>query len=156
MKGKASPARAVAVALGGLLLAAASPSPPAKFTAVTVAGETIGSDTTRGKVVILTWWARWCAPCKGELQDFETLYRRHRRSGLEIVALDADMNKARYRFRAPAAVTSFPFARSFQGRAFALRGVPTTYVIGRDGRLRRAYHRRLTLHEMEQALDGLL
>jgi cytochrome c biogenesis protein CcmG, thiol:disulfide interchange protein DsbE len=143
-----------ALSLAAALLVAAAPSP--RFSARTTDGRTMNSASLRGKVVILTWWAKWCSPCKQELADFDTLYRAHRPHGLELLALDADMRDRSYRFTRPAGDLSLPFVVAFRGETFPLQGVPTTYVLDRDGRLAAKYHGTLTLDEMRSAILPLL
>lgn len=132
-------------------------TPPNEFSARTAQGDEISSGTTRGKVVVLTWWANWCAPCLKELRDFDKIYRRFQRDGLELIALDADMQDEGYRLRRPPGDDlSFPFAIAFQGFAFPLEGVPTTYVINRAGKTVAIFHGSVDPHLMKALLSKLL
>lgn len=134
----------------------AKPGSPPQFSALTAQGEPLSSKSTRRKVVILTWWAHWCAPCKEELQDFDRLHRAYRSRGVVVIALDADMRDPHYRFRSPDPSSSLLFADSFNGSAFPLQGVPTTYVIDRTGRIAGTFHGKMTLSEMETTITPLL
>ena len=140
---------------GAFSLSAATPA-STDYRVQTADGRAIGSSETRGKVVVLTWWATWCAPCRQELADFDAYYRRHRDEGLEIIALDADMHDVGYRFRPPAAHPAFPIAVTLNGAAFPLEGVPTTYVLDRRGRLVMVRHGTLPRARMQALLGRLL
>lgn len=56
------------------------------FTLTTAGGEPLSLKEQRGKVVLLSFWATWCAPCREELPIFERLLREHR-DNLEILAI---------------------------------------------------------------------
>jgi peroxiredoxin len=82
----------------GLMALAAAPAwagekvgkPAPDFAVKTMAGEKIDLASERGEVVILTFWATWCAPCREELAAFETYYEKHHSEGLEIIAINQD------------------------------------------------------------------
>ena len=94
----------------------------------------------RGKVVLVNFWATWCAPCVREMPALERLHLQLAEEGLAVLAVSQDRN-------GPAVVTPFlgridlqhlPVyldARGTLGRAFGVQGLPTTYVVGRDGRV---------------------
>lgn len=127
-----------------------------QFWALAADGSVVSTDSTRGKVVVLTWWAHWCLPCREELRDFDRFYRSHRAQGLELVALDADMNDENYRFRPPTPQAAFRFATVFKGASFPLEGVPTTYVVDRRGRIAATFHGSLSPAKMRSTILPLL
>ena len=49
-------------------------------------------DSYRGQVVVLNFWATWCAPCRVEMPSFEKLYRRYRSEGVAVLAVTLDKN----------------------------------------------------------------
>lgn len=93
-----------------------------------------------GKVVIVTFWATWCAPCREEMPALDAFYKQHRDEGLEIIAISADDPADRKSVDAVMAALSFPAAMrgdaKFNGYGW-LRHIPVTFVIDRDGILRR-------------------
>jgi cytochrome c biogenesis protein CcmG/thiol:disulfide interchange protein DsbE len=131
----------------GLLALAATPAwaapkiggPAPDFAVKTVAGQDLNLASLHGKVVILTFWATWCAPCRQELAAFETYYETHRSEGLEIVAInqdDPDNAKTVTRL-----MSSFTFSSAFDKRSSydrygRISELPVSIVIDRDGVIR--------------------
>jgi len=94
-----------------------------------------------GKVVIVNIWATWCAPCIVEMPSLEALHRRYAKDGLSIVAVsvDAPGSAAQIRdFRDRLGLTFEILHDADDIRAtYQTAGVPESFVIGRDGRIRR-------------------
>ncbi|MFX6149329.1 TlpA disulfide reductase family protein, partial [Acinetobacter baumannii] len=53
-------------------------------------GETLDLGKMRGKVVLVNYWATWCAPCRRELPVLNAFYRRYHERGLELIGISAD------------------------------------------------------------------
>lgn len=95
----------------------------------------------KGAVVIVNIWATWCEPCLIEMPSLEALHRRYAQDGLKIVAVsvDAPGSDAQIRaFRDRLGLTFEILHDAADIRAtFQTAGVPESFVIGRDGKLRR-------------------
>ncbi len=95
----------------------------------------------KGRYVLLNIWATWCPPCVMELPSLDRLAQRSDPSRLKIFAVSIDENKT------PADVFSFVEDNRLGGVAryidrdgglvdrLPLRGMPTTFLIGPDGRV---------------------
>ncbi|NIP72175.1 MAG: TlpA family protein disulfide reductase [Gammaproteobacteria bacterium] len=94
----------------------------------------------RGRAILLHFWATFCVPCRKELPELERAWRRHRASGLTVLGVAVDRGDARLvqRFARDHGVT-FPVLLDPRGTVrnrYEVRGLPTTYLIGPDGRIK--------------------
>lgn len=91
-----------------------------------------------GKVVVLNFWASWCQPCRLEMPDFQEAWKEHRDQGVVFVGIAVDdLASEASKFAEQVGVT-YPLALDATGdvaRAYALRGLPSTYFIDREGKL---------------------
>jgi thiol-disulfide isomerase/thioredoxin len=93
----------VALALGAWLFAAAAvPAPAAgskegdlapRFTVKTLDGETLSSDALKGKVVLLDFWATWCAPCIQAIPALEEIRKKNAGKPFVLVGVSADFER---------------------------------------------------------------
>ena len=96
----------------------------------------------RGDVVLLNIWATWCPPCRAEMPSLERLHREFARRGLRIVAVSVDEPGTTAAIRAFAKEYGLTFeilhdeTKKIQ-RDFRTTGVPETFVIARDGVIRK-------------------
>src|SRR5688572_14454507 len=120
------------------------------YSATKLDGGELSLDALRGKVVLLNVWATWCRPCVTEMPALERLYRQFHDDGLEVVAvsIDAGTGTMDDMGRPGGDVQAFVTERDLTftilldprrrvEQVFQVMGVPTTIVIGRDGRIAR-------------------
>ena len=113
------------------------------FVLTSLDGQEVRLSQFRGKVVILDFWATWCTPCKLELPHFIELYQEYKDQGLVIIGVSLDKTGVREvasfvnEWKIPYVVVmgTGQVVRDYGG----IRGVPTTFVIGRDGKISRKY-----------------
>ena len=107
------------------------------FSTVTTDDRRVELIALRGRVVLLTFWATWCRPCLPELQTFDALQRELEHAGLAVVAVNAREGVAAIARYARSRPLAFPLVRDERntiGRSYGVVGLPTTFVIARDGR----------------------
>lgn len=96
----------------------------------------------KGDVVLLNIWATWCGPCRVEMPEIERLHQAMAPKGLKVVAVSVDidgMEKAINEFVREMGL-SFEVLHNPSGdiqRIYQTTGVPETFIIGRDGKIRR-------------------
>lgn len=96
----------------------------------------------RGEVVLLNIWATWCGPCRVEMPSMEALERQLGPKGLRIVAVSVDVSGMESRINefVEEMQLSFEILHDAPGtikRQYQTTAVPETFIIGRDGKVRR-------------------
>jgi cytochrome c biogenesis protein CcmG, thiol:disulfide interchange protein DsbE len=93
----------------------------------------------RGRVVLVNYWATWCAPCRKEMPTLDAFYRRHHPQGLEMIGISIDFQKDIEKARKMAKTVGYPTAHigGISDDGFgSQKGVPVTYVVDVDGVVR--------------------
>ncbi|MEO8780040.1 MAG: TlpA disulfide reductase family protein [Rhodanobacter sp.] len=117
-------------------LVAGQMAPP--ITLTTLTGKQIALRDLRGKVVIVTFWATWCEPCREELPLLSRYAHEHAQQGLVVLGFSLDEPAQLEQVRAIANTLSFPVGLLGDphvhgyGRIWHL---PVSFTIDRDGRL---------------------
>jgi peroxiredoxin len=112
--------------------------PAPAITLTTLDGKHIDTRDLHGKVVILTFWATWCEPCREELPLLSRYAQRHAQRGLVVLGFSLDTPDELAQVRTVANTLSFPVGLLGDphvpgyGRIWHL---PVSFVIGRDGKL---------------------
>jgi cytochrome c biogenesis protein CcmG, thiol:disulfide interchange protein DsbE len=103
-------------------------------------GKSFSLQDAAGKVVVINFWATWCAPCRAEMPALDAFYRKHRDEGLVVLAVSMDEPDSEARVRDVMKAFSFPAAlgpqSDFKGYMRIWR-LPLTFVVDRSGVLRK-------------------
>ncbi|MBT8065965.1 MAG: TlpA family protein disulfide reductase [Gammaproteobacteria bacterium] len=92
----------------------------------------------RGSVVVLDFWASWCVPCKRSFPWLNEMHARYADEGLVIIGVnvDKDADEARaFLEKYPAQFRIHYDPDGELAEEFGVRGMPSSFVIGRDGQL---------------------
>jgi thiol-disulfide isomerase/thioredoxin len=111
-------------------------APPA--TLVTLEGQKLSTLDLLGHVVILTFWATWCVPCREELPLLSRYATEHAAQGLQVLGFSLDAPEDSKGVRAVAQSLSFPVGLLAQSSAPGygrIWRIPVNFTIDRDGRL---------------------
>jgi peroxiredoxin len=114
--------------------------PAPTITTTLLDGSTFNLAALSGRVVVVHFWATWCAPCRTEMPAFETFYRAHQSEGLVVVAITLDTHDDLAKVNAVMRDFSYPaaFLESTRAKGYGrIWRVPLTFVIDRHGVLRR-------------------
>jgi peroxiredoxin len=152
-------------AVAALALALAAPAaakmpkvgqPAPNFELTLVDGSKVSLEQLRGKVVVLNFWATWCAPCKKELPLLDAYYKAREQAGLKVFAVTTEDSLPLFQLKKLFAVMAIPSVKRLKGPYDSLEGVPTNYVIDRSGRVRYAKAGAFDLETLNEVLVPLL
>lgn len=92
----------------------------------------------KGKVVYVDFWASWCGPCKQSFPFMNELQSKYGAKGFEVVAVNLDAKRDdadKFLAEVPARFTVAFDAKGESAKRFDVKGMPSSYLIGRDGKV---------------------
>ncbi len=130
------------------------------FELADLSGKKVQLSDFAGKIVILDFWATWCGPCRAEVPDLVKLQSKYADKGVIVVGLSLDAEGAsvvrpfvdEFKVNYPMLLASPETARQFGG----IIGIPTTFVVDRQGRITRKFFGRVEARTFEDAIRPLL
>ncbi|MGA2553028.1 MAG: TlpA disulfide reductase family protein [Burkholderiaceae bacterium] len=117
-------------------LAVGKPAPPLVLT--TLDGQSLATETLKGQVVILTFWATWCDPCREELPLLSRYAARNAARGLKVLGFSLDGPENMDDVRKLASTLSFPvglLGNPWAGGYGRIWRLPVNFTIDRSGML---------------------
>ncbi len=109
-----------------------------EFNLTDINGLRLSLHNYRGKVVLLDFWATWCPPCQEEVPEFVGLQTRYENLGLQVIGIATDDHREAVERFYRDDMMNYPVAmatRAIQSAYNVGYSLPTTYLIGRDGRI---------------------
>lgn len=134
-------------------------APPPDFALKTMDGKSLSLSQLKGKVVLVNFWASWCPPCRDETPNLVQVYDRFHQQGVEFVAVNLQENTVTVRAFADRYHITYPIVLDTYGRVtdqFHVTPLPTTYLIGKDGKVAAKLEQPLSQGVMEGYLTSLL
>ncbi|MEJ2657405.1 MAG: TlpA disulfide reductase family protein [Desulfobacterales bacterium] len=111
-------------------------APPFDFNLSDLNGNMVNLSDFKGKIVFLNFWTTWCPECRAEMPSMQTLYTHFKDKDFAMVAIN--MNEPSFvvkKYFKDHQLTFTALLDSINelGGPFGIRGIPTTYIIDRDG-----------------------
>lgn len=101
-----------------------------------LAGNALSLKKLSGKVVLVDFWATWCAPCEKELPILEKLYKRYQKDGFVIVGVSVDKDASKVTRFLRRMGLSFPVLHDQDGaiaNRYQPEKMPSSYLVDRKG-----------------------
>jgi thiol-disulfide isomerase/thioredoxin len=140
-------------------LAHGTPAPD--FDVERLVGGRLRLSALRGRVVLLDFWATWCPPCRAELPWLMKLARRYEARGLAFVAMNQDEDgqrllAARFASELSGIERFITLGGPAVGAPFRVDGLPTLYLIDRQGKVFASAEGRLTEEAVTAVIEQAL
>lgn len=120
----------------------------------TLDGKEVKLSDYKGKVVLVNFWASWCPPCKEEMPIFEKVYQKYNYKNFVILAVNMDTSEGALKEFLEKNWYSFPIVRIKGEAGLNIPGLPTSYLVDKDGSVKKI---RLGIYrELEEDLSKLL
>src|ERR671912_417295 len=111
----------------------------------------------KGKVVLVNFWASWCAPCLAEIPEFIKVRDEYHGKGFEILGISTDDTPEQLRDFASKNKTNYPLVQvsgEVEDAYGPVFGLPTSILVARDGSICKRHFGPLSLQQLEKELKS--
>jgi len=129
----------VVMLLSGVANASPISGQAPNFTLKSNTGKNLKLSEFRGQVVMINFWASWCAPCRQEMPLLEDLYKKYKRLGFTILGVNVEENSAPARKLLKNIRVSFPIlfdTKNKVSKLYNVSAMPSTILVDRNGKMR--------------------
>lgn len=109
------------------------------FTLKSMSGKNLKLSEYRGQVVMINFWASWCAPCRQEMPLLEGLYKKYRPLGFTLLGVNVEEDSSKASTLLRNIRVSFPILfdnKNKVSKLYKVSAMPTTVILDRDGNMR--------------------
>jgi cytochrome c biogenesis protein CcmG, thiol:disulfide interchange protein DsbE len=140
---------------------AIEPGTPAPDIALAGSPAPVNLQSLKGKVVYVDFWASWCGPCRQSFPWMNAMQAKYAGKGLQIVGVNLDARRSdadTFLAEVPAAFSVAFDAQGETPKRYAIKGMPTSVLIGPDGRVIQVHSgfRQEDRRALEDAIAGAL
>jgi peroxiredoxin len=107
-----------------------------------VENKTLSLSSLRGKVVLIDFWASWCGPCRRENPNVVRVYEKYKDKGFTVFSVSLDNQKDKWvqaiqqdRLTWNNHVSDLKGWQSEAARTYGVKGIPATFLLGKDGKI---------------------
>lgn len=114
------------------------PVPDCQITSA-IGSQALNIGAYRGKVVLVDFWATWCAPCEQSMPFFNSLRNELKDKGFEIVAINVDEDMEETKRFLETHVVDYPVVMDPKGQCpsvFDVKAMPSSYFVDKTGKVR--------------------
>jgi peroxiredoxin len=130
------------------------------FALTDLSGKTVRLADFKGEIVLLDFWATWCAPCREEIPDFVELQKQYAEKGFTFLGISLDEEGAavvkpftqELGINYPVVIGNTQVSAAYGG----IQALPTAFLIGRDGRILEAFVGDRAKADFERAIRSAL
>ncbi len=129
------------------------------FTLTLFSGETLRLADLRGRPVLINYWAAWCPPCRDEAPVLERVWQEYQAKGVVFIGVDIwDSEDEARKFLDSYGITyrNGQDPRGTTAIDYAVRGIPETFFVDRQGQITRKWNGPLTESRLRTFLDEIV
>lgn len=109
------------------------------FTLKSMSGKNLKLSEFRGQVVMINFWASWCAPCRQEMPLLEDLYKKYKGLGFALLGVNVEEDSSKASTLLRSIRVSFPILfdnKNKVSKLYKVSAMPTTVIVDRGGNMR--------------------
>ncbi|MBU0680395.1 MAG: TlpA family protein disulfide reductase [Proteobacteria bacterium] len=122
-------------------------------------GPNFNSETLKGNVLLINFWATWCGPCVEEYPDLMRLQKTFAAKGFSVIGISTDQSKSsvvkfieKAGHNYPMVMTTSAVTRSFGAGI----GLPVSFLVDRKGKIAKRYYGPRSFEQFSKDIEGLL